>query len=384
METLKKILKIVYYIILYGLAAAGFVLIGGYLAVYFKITNVPGIVDLNNSYYEKAARFYEPITERATSSDLTLSEIEKQIASLENIKKFKQVNLCKIAALKNSYPDNAAAIADVYAQKNSEVLLSKMLVAAEIRIKDNAELYKNYIACEYAPDKKIDENVLVTKLSASSTNLYSWADSEEWQVIMKAIAKDEVNIKKAAELAGINPRLLVSICIVEQFRLYFTQRELYEKLFKPLSILANANKMAWGVMAIKEKTAIDIEDHLKDTSSDYYLGSNYEDLLNFQSTDIAAERYTRLSDEKNAYYSYLYGSLYVKQFEKQWEKAGFPIGDRPELMATLFNIGFKNSKPKNNAEVGGSVIEINGLKYSFGSLAYEFFYSGEMSDVFAY
>ncbi|MBU4216362.1 hypothetical protein L6270_01620 [Candidatus Parcubacteria bacterium] len=384
METLKKLLKIIYYILLYGLAAAGFVLIGGYLAVKFKITNVPGRVDLNNSYYEKAARFYEPIMERATSSDLTLSEIEKRITSLESIKKFKQVNLCKIAVLKNSYPDNAAAIADVYELKNSEVLLSKMLVAAEIRIKNNAELYKEYVACEYAPDKKIDENILVTMVSASSTNLYNWADSEEWQVIKKAIIKDEANIKKAAEIAGINPRLLVSICIVEQFRLYFTQRELYEKLFKPLSILANANKMAWGVMAIKEKTAIDIEDHLKDPSSDYYLGAAYENLLNFQSSDIAAERYARLSDEKNAYYSYLYGSLYVRQFEKQWEGAGFAIGDRPELMATLFNIGFKNSKPKNNAEAGGSELEINGLKYSFGSLAYEFFYSGEMRETFIY
>lgn len=384
METSKKILKIIYYILLYGLAAAGFVLIGGYLAVYFKITNVPGVVDLNNSYYEKAARFYEPITERATSSDLTLSEIEAQITSLENIKKFKQVNLCKIAVLKNSYPDNAAAIADVYAQKNSEVLLSKMLVAAEIRLKGNAELYKEYISCEFNPGQKINDGNLVTEISASSTNLYSWADSEEWQVIKKAIAKDEPNIKKAAELAGINPRLLVSICIVEQFRLYFTQRELYEKLFKPLSILANANKMAWGVMAIKEKTAIDIENHLKDPSTDYYLGSDYQNLLNFQTTDIATERYARLSDEKNAYYSYLYGSLYVKQFERQWERAGFAIGDRPELLATLFNIGFKNSKPKYNAEVGGSEIEINGLKYSFGSLAYEFFYSGEMSDIFDY
>lgn len=384
METSKKILKIIYYILLYGLAIAGFVLIGGYLAVYFKITNVPGVVDLNNSYYEKSARFYEPITEQATSSDLTLSEIERQITSLENIKKFKQVNLCKIAVLKNSYPNNAVAIADVYAQKNSEVLLSKMLVAAEIRIKDNAELYKNYIACEYVPDKKIDENILVTTPNASSTNLYNWADSEEWQVIKKAIAKDESNIKKAAELAGINPRLLVSICIVEQFRLYFTQRELYEKLFKPLSILANANKMAWGVMAIKEKTAIDIENHLRDANSDYYLGLDYENLLNFQSVDIAAERYTRLSDEKNTYYSYLYGSLYVKQFERQWERAGFSIGDRPELIATLFNIGFKNSKPKYDAAVGGSEIEINGLKYSFGSLAYEFFYSGEMRDIFVF
>lgn len=384
METSKKILKIIYYIFLYGLATAGFVLIGGYLAVYFKITNVPGMVDLNNSYYEKSAQFYEPTMEKASSSDLTLSEIETQITALENIKKFKQVNLCKIEVMRKYYPDNAIVIADVYKQKNSEVLLSKMLVAVEIRIKNNAELYKEYVSCEFDSGQRISDSTLVTEVNASSTNLYSWADSEEWQVIKKAISKDEVNIKKAAELAGINPRLLVSICIVEQFRLYFTQRELYEKLFKPLSILANANKMAWGVMAIKEKTAIDIEDHLKDANSDYYLGSDYENLLNFQSVDIPGERYARLSDEKNAYYSYLYGSLYVKQFEKQWEKAGFAIGDCPELMATLFNIGFKNSKPKNNAEVGGSVLEINGLKYSFGSLAYEFYYSGEMKDVFAY
>jgi len=384
MESSKKVIKIIYRILLYGFATAGLVLVGGYLAVYFKITNVPGIVDLNNAYYDRVAHYYEPMIEVATSSDLTVSEIEKQITSLEKIKKFKQVNLCKIAVIKNSYPDNAAAIADVYAQKNSEVLLSKMLVAAEIRLKENAELYKDYLACEHAPDNKIDENILDTIVGASSTNLYAWADSEEWQVIKKALVKDEANIKKAAQLAGADPRLLVSVCIVEQFRLYFTQRELYEQLFKPLSILANANKMAWGVMSIKEKTAIEIEEHLKDVNSDYYLGADYENLLNFQSTDIAAERYARLADEKNAYYSYLYGSLYIKQFEKQWERAGFPINGRPEILSTLFNIGFKNSRPKENAGVGGSEIEINGLKYSFGALAYEFYYSGELRDVFSY
>jgi hypothetical protein len=37
-----------------------------------------------------------------------------------------------------------------------------------------------------------------------------------------------------------------------------------------------------------------------------------------------------------------------------------------------------------NPSVGGSTIAIKEKKYSFGALAFEFYYSGEMVDVFPY
>jgi hypothetical protein len=68
----------------------------------------------------------------------------------------------------------------------------------------------------------------------------------------------------------------------------------------------------------------------------------------------------------------------------QWQKAGQDISDRPEILATLFNIGLQNSKPKSNPQVGGSKITIDGNDYVFGSLAYEFYYSGDLINEFPY
>ena len=63
-------------------------------------------------------------------------------------------------------------------------------------------------------------------------------------------------------------------------------------------------------------------------------------------------------------------------------KVGIDISQRPEIIATLYNIGFKNSVPKEKPLSGGSAIEIGNNKYSFGSLAGFFYYSGELKEQF--
>ena len=96
-------------------------------------------------------------------------------------------------------------------------------------------------------------------------------------------------------------------------------------------------------MAIKEKTAIQIENNLKDKNSPYYLGSNFENILDFKTADHSKERYERLTNEHDHFYAYLYGALYIKQVEAQWQASGFDISQRPEIIATLFNISLKFS-----------------------------------------
>jgi hypothetical protein len=137
-------------------------------------------------------------------------------------------------------------------------------------------------------------------------------------------------------------------------------------------------------MVIKENTAIQIENNLKDTTSQYYLGANMEHSLDYAdgSGNEDKERYDRLT-ENTHYYSYLYGAIYLKQIITQWKNADYDIQYRPEIMGTLFNVGFPQSKPNSNPKVGSS-IDVDGTKYTFGSLAYEFYYSGELADAFPY
>ena len=98
--------------------------------------------------------------------------------------------------------------------------------------------------------------------------------------------------------------------------------------------------------------------------------------------DIESERMNRITDAKNPYYSYLYVGLYMKELMAQWQKSGYDISSRPEILSTLYNLGFYYSVPKANPEAGGTVININNTDYTFGDIGYEFYYSGELSDIF--
>lgn len=208
-----------------------------------------------------------------------------------------------------------------------------------------------------------------------------WQESEEWKVMESAIRKDVAVINRAAADSGVSPRLIVANLVAEQLRLFFTEREAYKKWFYPLKILGPQSQFSWGVMGMKEETAIQVETNLKDPSSPYYLGSEYEQKLDFTTADPKAERFTRMTDQHDHYWSYLYAGLYMKQVMVQWERAGFPITD-PAIISTLYNIGFKYSNPNPDPKVGGAGLTIAGRQYSFGAIAAEFYESDLLKDVF--
>ncbi len=210
----------------------------------------------------------------------------------------------------------------------------------------------------------------LNQLSASSTAIWQ---SEEWQTLKTALLKDQDVINKASKETDVPARYIVSILIVEQLRLFNSEREVYKQIFAPLKILGNQSQFSWGVMGIKQDTAKEIEQNLRNPTSPFYLGKDNENKLNFNSTStVDEERFSRLTDEDNRYYSYLYGAILIKEIMSQWQKVGFPIQDNIGIIATLYNIGFKNSIPKEKPEVGGAEINISGNKYSFGGLAQVF------------
>ena len=219
---------------------------------------------------------------------------------------------------------------------------------------------------------------------ASSTSDGAWQDGEEWTTLKEAIKKDQDIVTKIGTVSGVQPRLLVSMLIVEQLRLFHSEREIFKTIFSPLKILGNQSQFSWGVMGIKQDTAKQIEANLVDTQSVWYLGASYSHLLDYSTTttDIDAERFNRLTNEKDRYYSYLYAAIFTREIEAQWQKYGFSISNRPDILATLFNIGFANSRPNPNPLSGGAKIDIGTTTYSFGGLAGSFYYSDELLEEF--
>lgn len=241
----------------------------------------------------------------------------------------------------------------------------------------------------------------------------------EWKVVKEGILKDREIISRVSVETGVDERLIITPLVAEQLRLMTSEREIFKKYFQPLSVLGSQTQFSLGIYGIKERTAREIEVNLKNKDSEYYLGSQYEHLLDYQGSSSTilvyvdtlepvknnsttstvqvasstratillngsdADRIKRLVDSKDHYYSYLYAALYMKQIMNSWQKAGYDISDRPEIVSTIYNIGFINSHPNPNPQVGGAEINLNGQKYSFGSIAFYFYFSDELKDVFS-
>lgn len=379
-----------YAVLVHMFAVVGVVLVGGFFAVRFHLTDVKGMIDPKTAEYDKAVLGIE--TEKsASASDPadtdsgSSGELDRKLADLSRARRVRAENICSIAVVGRYAPVNAKGIASVMTSTGSDVLVAKMLLAAKLRLEGGGHR-DPFQECRTASVSTMDESALNSAFdSASGANLFPWMNDEEWAAIRSAIVKDKDSIERAATVSGVEPRLLVSCAIVEQVRLFHSQRELFKKVFEPLKILGNANKISLGVMGVKEATAIATEEHLADRSSPYYLGAGLEHVLDYpRGADVATVRYKRLTEDGDHYYSYLYGGLYLRQMLSQWEHAGYDIKYRPEIATTLFNVGFPQSKPNADPKVGGSGIRVGDAEYSFGSLGYEFYYSGELLDAFPY
>jgi len=142
--------------------------------------------------------------------------------------------------------------------------------------------------------------------------------------------------------------------------------------------------LSYGVTGIKEFTASYTESNLKNKNSPFYLGEKYEKLLDYNCEDIQLERMNRLKNFNDRYYSYLYVALILKQIKMQWERAGYDISERPEILATLYNLGFWKSVPSANPKTGGAVFIMNEDTVTFGGVVFDFYYSGELFEEYPY
>lgn len=340
-------------------ALIGLVLTLAFFAVKFHLTNDPGVVDLNDRYFQDIKDKYG----RGMTEDTVVNYSEARLFH-------------NLSVLSEFYPSNAYYIQNAYYKSHNLKEAQRMIEAVNMHMHENTGY--NSEVNTFAESK----NPQQTKLNTRS--VFEWMNIPEWKDFKLAVAKDKPLIDSVAAVTGVESRLIVAVLVGEQIRLFNSSREAYKKWIGPLKILSVETTFSLGVTGIKVPTAQRIEKNLKDSTSVFYLGEKYENLLDFQTKDISQERFNRLTSYKNHFYSYMYAALNVKQIKVQWERAGFPISERPEILATLYNIGYEVSIPKENPVVGGSGINIKGKKYSFGAVAFEFYYSGELYDLFPF
>ena len=357
-----KWFKIPFYTLTFAFAAIGFFLTVSYAAIRMGWTKEGGMVDANNRYFQEMQDKYNQDF-KVDSATM----VQKRYEAME-----------RIIVLNEYYPQNAQYILSVLQKGADEYEVLRMLDAVDLQLKENRQYQKALSKIKF--DAKHTKEV-------SNLSAFEWMNIAEWKTFKEAVSKDKKLIDSVAKQTGVEGRLIVSCLVGEQIRLFNSSREAYKKWIGPLKVLSVESQFSFGVTGIKEHTAKAIESHIKNPDSEFYLGKKCEHLLDFVGQDTATvnkERIDRLTDFHNHYYSYMYAALFLKQMKVQWEKAGYPIDKRPEILATLFNVGYPQSKPKPNPRVGGSTIKIYEKPYSFGAIAYQFYYSGELFDQFPF
>jgi len=348
----KKIKRNTFRIFLFGFAFAGFIFFVVYIAMQYGWLNVKGSVSERNSYFN-------------VNKNIQISNTD--INNLEII--------CEINVLSKYAPLTSVNIYKNLTKGASDKLLNKMIEIASNRFKNDYLYNLSINKCKTSSNIGEELNIPISA--------YNWADTDQWSLMKEVFIRDQETIKRAAKDANISPRLILSGVIGEQFRFFNNRRESFKTYFEPLKILASLSNTSFGIAGLKPKTVGIIESNLKDKNSVFYLGPDMEHITDYnQNADVESERMSRITNAKDPYYSYLYVGLFMKELMAQWQNKGFDLKERPEILATLYNLGFYFSVPKENPEIGGAVININNVDYTFGDIAYEFYYSGELSDIY--
>lgn len=350
----------IFNIVVYLFAIAGFGIIAAWGIFKLGLTNNKGAVDSNYRYLMSVSELDE-----MKASDLTPQQ--RNALWLEQY--------VKLAAFGKYYPENANLILHAAQQSNNPLVVDRMIAAASLYI-DSNHAYNSLLA-----DMK---KVFDSHKSQEAPTVIPWMATTEWELLKPSIMKDSALLIEAGRLTGVEPRLIVACLVGEQIRLFNSNREIVKKYLGPVKILSVQSQFSYGVNGIKEHTARLVESHLKDSTSEFYMGKHYENLLDFKSTNHEMERYNRLVDYRNHLYSYIYTGCILHQTMLQWRRAGFDISDRPDILCTLFNVGFSQSHPHGAPRCGGSHIKVDGRVYTFGAIGFDFYYSGDMADAFPY
>ncbi|MBR1550520.1 MAG: hypothetical protein IJ634_07795 [Bacteroidales bacterium] len=341
-------------------ALAGAAIIGAWGLYQLGVTNNRGAVDKN---YRSLLEVSE--IEELKSSQLSRQELDGEWA----------LQYGRVAALARFYPANARLILTAAQHSDDPNTIDRMLAAARIYIDDPKGLDRL--------SQRISQ-IISEVPQQQYGNVIPWMQGVEWPALKQAILRDSALIREAGRLSGVEPRLIVGCLVGEQIRLFNSKREMFKKYLGPVKVLSVQSQFSYGVNGIKDFTAKAVEEHLQDPTSEFYMGPAYEHLLDFATDDHTTERYNRLVDYRNHLYSYLYTGCILHQTMLQWRRAGYDISDRPDVLFTLFNVGFSQSVPKPNPVPGGSHIKVGDDTYTFGALGFDFYYSGEMADVFPF
>ncbi|MBD3225216.1 MAG: hypothetical protein GF313_10835 [Caldithrix sp.] len=146
---------------------------------------------------------------------------------------------------------------------------------------------------------------------------------------MQLIETHAVYFKRAAATFNIDDRCLKAIVFVERTLNYDWKDDALD-----IPLAYSGHNSSIGFCQIKMKTAYWIEVNLSDSTSEFYPGNFYHNMLPVsKSPGEIIEKLQR--DSLNIHYA----AGYIKIIQNFWKKAGFPIENRADILGTLYSTG---------------------------------------------
>ncbi len=162
-------------------------------------------------------------------------------------------------------------------------------------------------------------------LVLGSFQLFAESDEKTYSKIMGR--KDL--IQSASEKFDINPVYLSAVIYTERTKNYDWTDEAFDEV-----IARVGQNSSLGFSQVKIKTAYFIEKQLIDTTSRFYCGEKYANIL-----ALSKSPFLLIEKLKKDSLNILYAAAYLRIIQSFWSKTGYSINDKPEIIGSLYQLG---------------------------------------------
>lgn len=355
---------------------------------FIKEKEIPFVIRVNedvSEFLKKEARFTAIAGKAGSNIGINLRLLWEFFADVE----YKSKSLIDILKDEQRFLDETR-LSEFFQKFKEEVVLyvkigslHRKFLDLELPIsnKQNISLFRRTIlrilAVKGTSLKKVISTFLLILVLASAVDVkpaYSFniiksvAKVLGYKTPLKEAAEEHINkamdeiaplINKYSKELNVDPRIVAGVIFVEMFRNFTTEKGYLEKYLENTNlgetILSIANH-TYGIGQMSKSEFFECINHLQDLNSEFYLGEGLKEYVSYDDVEKSKD---------NVDIQIKFTVVMIKQLISQWEKAGFDISKRPEILGTLYNIGFKNSYPKQNPRSGGSINHVEFGEKSF-------------------
>ncbi len=196
------------------------------------------------------------------------------------------------------------------------------------------------------------------------------------KTVNETMKKLAPSINKYSSELGIDARIVGGVIYVEMFRNLTTPKGFIETKLEGNWFTRELLSLKGATFGIGQMACMEMggcRRHFKSPKSPFYMGKKFENYITQEDFIKANEGTPYVTESGVNGYKYTNPDAQIKfvaamiaQIQSHWKNAGYDISSKPEILGTLYNLGFEKSKPKAHPKSGGTENYIFGENMRFG------------------